>query len=236
MLDLASIAFNRPRAIREQVRLLDRFLGDEFELTVYDNSTDEAAAAEIAEACSARTLHEVRYERLRVEGSMHHLGLNYAAARLLERGASHVGFLDHDVFPTAPTSLVELIDRAGFYGVPQRHPPTGRLYLWPGFCFLSRAWLAGRPLDLSGIRSGNPREDGDTGSAAWPLFSEEDWARYEHPVFGYRQVRPVDGVGLQSWGVEQFGDWLHFTNESGWKAVPDREERDRLTYGLLEVL
>lgn len=230
MLALATVAFNHPRAISEQIRLLDKYLRDTHLLTVFDNSTDEEASEEILRICVQSATPHVR-----MPTRMHHETLN-AAARMLPEQAEHIGFLDHDVFPVEPTHLISLIAETGFYGVGQRHPATGHLYLWPGFCFFSRKWLAGRPLDFSGLRDGDKRNDGDTGSSLWPLFVDEEWEKMYRAPHSYGVVRRPDEFGLQSWGYERIGSWIHFSNASKWMAVPDPEERERLLFGLLEDL
>ena len=230
-LALASIAFNRPRMIAEQIRLLEKYLDDPYTLSVFDTSSNAVAAALIAERCSEG---EVGYRRLATRA--HHEGLNAAAASLLAGDAPIIGFLDHDIFPTKPTRLEPLIAGAGFYGVGQRHPATGRLYLWPGFCFFSREWLVDRELDFSGLRDGDPRNDGDTGSGLWPLFAEEDWSRLYRARHAHEAVRKPDNFGLQSWGVERIGDWLHLSNASDWMAVPNPSERERIVLSMLEAL
>ncbi len=53
---------------------------------------------------------------------------------------------------------------------------------------------------------------------------------------GYKPIRKPDNIGLQSWGVETIGDWIHFSNGSHWMKVPDPDERDRLTFELLADL
>jgi hypothetical protein len=239
---LATIAFNRPHMISEQIRLLGKYLEDDYVYAVFDQSSDEQAAEEIrAITVDGGGVY------IGLRSRMHHEGLNTAARELLlpsdECGlvlpfadAPYVGFLDHDIFPTGPTSLVSFIEPVGFYGVGQRHPATGRLYLWPGFCFFSRDWLAGRPLDFSGLHDGDKRNDGDTGSSLWPLFVEEDWQKLYRVEHSYQAIRRPDEYGLQSWGVERIGDWLHTSNASNWMAVPDPQERERLILELLVAL
>ncbi len=166
--------------------------------------------------------------------SMHHEALN--AAVPLVSHADYFGFLDHDVFPIRPTTLIDKIEQAGFYGLGQRHPATGHLYLWPGFCFFSREWLAGRTLDFSGYRDGDKRNDGDTGSANWPLFVDEDWEKMYSIPHGYEVIRRPDEYGLQSWGYETFGDWIHFSNGSQWMKIPNPEERERRLFEMLAAV
>lgn len=230
-LALASIAFNRPNVIAEQIRLLKKYLLDPFELTVFDNSSDDSAAEEISRRCVEE---KTGYQRL--TSRLHHEGLNVAGKEFLAGNTAYLGFLDHDIFPTRPTRLVPLIEKAGFYGVGQRHPATGRLYLWPGFCFFSRTWLADRPLDFSGLRDGDSRNDGDTGSCLWQLFADEDWKLLYRAEHSYQVVRKPDGHGLQSWGVEKIDDWLHLSNASDWMIVPKPKEREKILAEMLAAL
>lgn len=230
MIALASIAFNRPHMISEQIRLLAKNLQDPFQLNVFDTSSDMSAAKKIKRICSDVAV----YTRLKTHS--HHEGLNAAATELLAGHASYIGFLDHDVFPMRPTAIIDKIALAGFYGVGQRHPATGRLYLWPGFCFFSREWLADRPLDFGGLRDGDHRNDGDTGSCLWPLFAEEDWSLLYQPRHSYQVIREPDEYGLQSWGVEKIDDWLHLSNASGWMTVPNPKEREKILADMLAAL
>lgn len=232
-LALASIAYNAPRAVSEQIRLLKKYMLDDWSLIVIDNSTDHAARGEILETCDREQIGWVASDP---EHRLHHHGLNWAAAYMINRDAPNIGFLDHDVYPTKPTRLIPLIEEAGFLGVGQRHSATGHLYPWPGFLFFSREWLAGRPLDFTGISDRDPRNNGDTGSGLWPLFQDEDWKALYRLDHGYRALRAPDEHGLQSWGYEVIGDWIHITNASGWMRVPDRVERDCLVYDLLASL
>ena len=229
MIALATIAYNHPRLISEQIRLIGKNLYDRHELVVFDASSSEKESVAIRGICEA---HETRVVRLDMH--THHEALNLAAMWLRAAEAPYIGFLDHDIFPIRPTSLRDLIEGAGFYGVGQRHPATGHLYLWPGFCFFSREWLAGRPLDFSGLRDGDRRNDGDTGSGLWPLFTDEDWEKLFRVPHFHRPIRKPDAYGLQSWGYEVIGDWLHFSNASMWMKVPKPKERERLLFELLQ--
>lgn len=233
-LDIVTIAFNKPRLISEQIRLLRKHLTDDHRLVVIDNSNDRAQAQNIRELCE-RT--NTPYVFCAGEKSEHHAALNFAWESVLEpSGSPYVGFLDHDIFPTAATSLIDRIEPVGFYGVGQRHGPTGRLYLWPGFCFFSRDWLAGRDLDFDGIRGREKKDDGDTGSMNWPLFQHSNWEDMYVNKHGYQPIREPDDYGLQSWGFEWVSDWVHFSNGSHWMVVPAPLERDRLLFNMLATL
>ena len=232
-LALFTIAFNRPKLIAEQIRLLRKHLTDPFAHCIVDNSSSVAATTEIERICEE---NGIGYLRCADSEHRHPEALNFAFHHAVNEGLEIFGFLDHDIFPTRTTELTPLIEQSGFYGVGQRHAPTGHLYLWPGFCFLSAAWLAGREIDFNGIRGGEKANDGDAGSMMWPLFAEEDWHDLFKPAHGYRNLRAPDDYGLQSFGFETIGDWWHLTNGSHWMTVPGPDDRDALFYDLLSAL
>jgi len=226
-LHLVTIAFNKPRLILEQIRLLRKYLADPFGLWVLDNSSDPEAAAGIKMLCEREG---ISYSLGDDPEHMHHRALNQAARVFGEMQAEFFGFLDHDVFPSEQTQLLPLIEAAGFHGIGQRAPASGQLYPWPGWFFVSRDWLSGRELDFGGAGGG------DTGSALCTLFTEDDWLAFYRVEHGYRALRHPDDVGLQSWGYERLGDWIHLSNGSGWMEIPNPEERERLVFDLLESL
>lgn len=231
-LELAVIAHNQPRAVAEQIRLLRKHLTDPFNYTIVDSSTKETAAVELE-----RLARDAGVGYRRSIAHDHDVSLNFAWADVLEPSRSRfLGTLDHDIYPQRKTAIVKLIREAGFYGVGQRHAPTDRQYLWPGFCFLDRQWLAGRPVDFSGIRAETRADDGDTGSNLWPLFADVDWQQMHRPEHGYRPIRKPDELGLQSWGYEVIGDWVHLTNTSRWMAIPNPQEREELLFEMVAGL
>jgi hypothetical protein len=231
-LELATIAFNQPRLIAEQIRLLRKHLADPFNYTVVDASPDASARAAIEQVCRD---HGVGY---RGSPSTEHVdALNFAWSEVLQPSKSrYLGTLDHDIFPRRKTHIVRLTRGIGFYGVGQRHAPSGHEYLWPGLCFFDRVWLLGRDVDFGGIRGDDPADNGDTGSLLWPLFEAVEWQHMHRAEHSYRPVRKPDGYGLQSWGYELVGDWLHFSNGSNWMSIPDPQERMRLLLEIVEAL
>ena len=232
---VGTIAFNVPWAIEEQIRLFEKNLQDEHELRVYDNSSDNGASERIKDACGDHTA----YIRLGFPKHEHHFALNAAASDLLASGIKNIGLVDHDVFPARETSLVPFINGTGFYGIGQHHGPTGKNYLFPGFIFFSRKFVAGRRLDFNGIRGAHKRDDGDTGSGLWPLFEGESWEKMFRGKHNYGYLREPDNYGLQSFGYEMFedGGWIHLTNTSGWMHdIPEPGERERLARELIAKL
>jgi hypothetical protein len=231
-IDLYIVAFGRPDLLRHQIRLIRKNLRDSAGVTVIDNTPE--AVPEMELICQGS---QMGYMRSPSEDHLHSEALDFACEHALDStDAEFFGFLDHDIFPRQETTLIEKIEKTGFYGIGQRHAPTGALYLWPGFCFFSRSWLDGRRPNFDGIRGIDKRDDGDCGSANWPLFEHEVWENMWPMEHGYRFIREPDDYGLQSSGVEIIGDWLHLTNGSHWMQVPDPEERDRLTAEMIAAL
>lgn len=231
-LHLYIIGFGRPDLLYEQHRLINKYLKDPFEMTVVDNTPHPNDSLMRFTASNIG----VNYIRSSSKNYEHPDALNCAAEDALYRAVKFYGFLDHDIFPRRETEIVSVLKKVGFYGIGQFHSPTKHKYLWPGFCFFSADWLKGRKLDFNGIRGIDKRDDGDCGSMNWPLFEEEDWQKLHLIDHGYGFLRGPDGYGIQSFGYEHVGDWLHLSNASDWMEIPEPGERRRLAAELIARL
>lgn len=236
LLHLFVVGFGRPDLLRQQVRLLDEYLLDPFDLMVLDNTSDPR----LREAMKDTALDlGVSYRRVVSEKHEHPDALTRAAG-LARRGRyAYWGCLDHDIMPARSVRILDTLERVGFHGLGQTYSPrvgSPLRYLWPGWIFFSRRWLNGRIPNFYGIRGEHAFDNGDAGSLLHTLFSEDDWARLVHVEHSYGVIRDDDGHGLQSYGYELVDGWLHFTNASHWKDVPDVEERDRLLREMVDAL
>lgn len=224
--------FGRPDLLWEQKRLLGKYLDEDFSLQVVDNTIEHPHGME-------ETCHELGITYIRCNSNKHEHpdALNLAAAIAGRSPQPYWGTIDHDVFPRGKSTLIDKIDQSGFYGIGQRHTPTQSRYLFPGFAFFKKEWLNGRVPNFQGIRGIDKRDDGDCGSMMAPLFTDEDWKGMHRGEHSYGFLTDEDGHGLQSYGYEVFdGSWIHFTNASRWKQIPDPEERDRLIFEKLAAL
>lgn len=226
------VGFNRPDLLQEQKRLIDKFCPEISGLCCVDNTTG-GWGEKMEIVCRE---NNVGYVKTPGGLSQHPDALRHIVTMERKLKSDYWITLDHDVFPREPVTLIDKIDKAGFYGIGQTHPPTLRHYLWPGFCSFSRKWLNGREPNFEGIRGLNPREDGDCGSMMYSLFTEKDWENLHRPEHGYGSIRPVDQYGLQSFGYEFFDGWVHFTNASHWMEVPDTLGRDRDLRNMIKAL
>ncbi len=217
MISLFVVGFGRPDLLREQHRLLTKY-------------PDKS----IAEVCYELDLFYFRVNGIKNE---HHEALALASSLATEM--DYWGCIDHDIFPYRETSLISRIEQAGFLGMGQSYTPRigkASQYLWPGWIFFSNKWLDGRTPNFDGIRAEFKFDDGDCGSMLHSLFTEEDWQNCPNVEHSYGTIREEDGHGLQSFGFERIDDWIHLTNASHWKDVPDSEGRDRLLLEMIRAL
>lgn len=226
-LDLVTIACNNSHVVGEQIRLLRKNLSDRFSYTVIDNSLDRSQGRAIESLCRRQEVPYIRlpraYSSAYDPSASHGRALNWAWVNfILPRSAPYFGFLDHDVFPVLPTSLLRRLADQPVWG---RFQIRGsRWYLWPGLCVFDARWLGRRRLDFM------PGPGFDVGGRMHDLLDPQllpeslTW-----PAESRRRLREGGDV-TQDHLYETIGDWLHTVNASGWMPV---EGRDRPVADLL---
>jgi hypothetical protein len=205
------VAFENADVLARQHADLGRYLRDEHRLWVFDNSPSAEGRARIEGwAASAGVRYVPAPEGNPHTGTdpsaSHGLAQTWAYRQVLRHaGARCLGFLDPDVFPVAPTSVLDVLDRQPVYGHLQ--PREEAWYLWAGFAWF-RADALARGLDF------RPVPGLDTGGANWELvFRDLDRWQLEFPAHSY-VAEPVDpGVT-----PERIGDWVHTFNSSSWRG------------------
>lgn len=225
--DIITVAFNNDEVIRHQIRLLNKYLLDPYCYTVADNSSDPTKQDKITEICKQ---FDVSYIRLpknpynEINPSLSHgLALNWIYRNYVcSRKANFFGFIDHDIFPVYPTTIINSLRSSNVYGLVQER---GQMwYLWPGFCFFKYDFIKNRKVDFMPIR-GN-----DTGGGNWrSIYSSINKEIIPMVKHEYRKLR--DGEDPQEDWVEYIGDWLHTFNASKWKKV--KEGKDTLVNEIL---
>lgn len=215
VIQLVTVAFNNPLVIALQDDHLQANLTDRYRWTVADNSPRRDARCALRNVCRERGIPYVRLPRNPYTGRdpsrSHAEALNYVTRRYAaELPAPVVGFLDHDVFPMRPTSVVERMGAAVVYGRAQER--AGVSYLWPGLLFVRPDGIDLRALDF------HPWQGGDTGAGLYPTL--------------LRRLRPdqVTLTGTESHRFrkdteryEIFDDWVHTMNASYWKEAAPKE-------------
>lgn len=226
--DIITVAFNNDKVIRQQIRLLNKYILDSYYYTVADNSSDPTKQDEIAQICNQ---FEVSYIRLprnpynEISPSLSHgIALNWLYKNYVSpRKATFFGFIDHDIFPVRPTTIINYLKSSNVYGLVQEREQMW--YLWPGFCFFSYAFVKGCKVDFMPIKGC------DTGGGNWhPIYSSMNREMIPQVKHEYRSLR--NGGDPQGDLVEYIGDWLHTFNASKWKKV--NEGKDLLVDKLLK--
>lgn len=126
---------------------------------------------------------------------------------------SAFGFLDDDLFPTAPDDPFACLTKQDFYGVVRR--AGERWFLWAGFCLFRFAAVANQPLDFrpdyfNGL---------DTGGGNWEvLYRHADLARLRKaPIIG---TPYKDGVAMSAETYIQWSNgWLHEVGTNDRSAI-----------------
>ena len=132
-----TVGYGDPEAIDMQAAAVARFVPGAL-YVVADNSPDDAVAREIAAIAGRHGAPYVRLPRplLLEEGSRSHgLALDWIWRNVIRPGEPEAfGFLDDDMFPTAPDDPFAMLRQQPVYGALRRQGE--RWFLWAGFCLL----------------------------------------------------------------------------------------------------
>lgn len=208
---LVSVAFNDPTSVSRQVALIRHYVPAVVHV-VADNSTDDEAAREISDRTVAKSAFYVRLPAnpTRSPSRSHGLALNWVWHNVIRGGCpKYFGFLDDDIFPTAPSDPFEALSQQAFYGVirpgiPQPFDEKNRWFLWAGFSMFNFDLLGAIDLDFSqdwfvGL---------DTGGGNWErLYQYVDRASILEQETRFEPFRA--GLDVSDGPVQWCGSWLH---------------------------
>ena len=139
MIKIYAAVINRPEFISLQAKTFKKFLVNEFEFTVLDDSIDPSLESEIKDVC---TREEINYVRLPPE--LHQqarrgifigsyacaAGLQWTYDNLLRGTSDKVLWLDSDMFLYDTFDVEKYLDDCDLSGLPQRRKTIK--YLWNG--------------------------------------------------------------------------------------------------------
>lgn len=245
---LLSIAYNEFSLVEQQIYLLKKYFTDPFLHIVVDNSSDELIRTQIQKICKEQG---VEYAGVPANpytsNKSHGAAMHWAYFQLIKNSKfKRFGFLDHDIFPTAPFSLENRM-KNGIYGrvmhtyfkagYHENYSPVNPYWsLWAGFCFFEKKSFSGRfPWSLNffskHFKDGNFL---DTGGGLWDkLYSKLD---YPGELATYRTKRISDEPGdeIQNQSFEILDEsWIHFVSLSNWRRIADLDKKKAL---LVEIL
>jgi hypothetical protein len=209
---LISVAFEDSQMIAWQAPLVQLYVPDAL-YVVADNTPDDAKAAAIQEV--ARSF-DVPYVRLpsnptNSASRSHGLALNWTWHNLVRPNKPAMfGFLDDDMFPTAPTDPFASLSHQDFFGVVRPGVATpivdagDRWFLWAGFSMFRFEAVRNKPLDFSqdwflGL---------DTGGANWEvLYRHVDRSHINEQHTEFVPFR--EGIQMDDAPLQWCGSWLH---------------------------
>lgn len=247
-IDLVTIAFNNPFLIEYQIKLLKKNLSDTYFHIIADNSSNPDAKKKIEEICNKLCAYYVDlplnpFKRNKSHGAaMHWVYKNI----LRKRKAEFFGFLDHDIFPTEPTSLLKKLNKGFYSRVMHTYTPKGFINeindtwpywsLWAGFYFIKSDLLSKQNIYSFNFFPRSVKEGGylDTGGGLWdPLFSK---IPYPGKMADFKQFKFRETINgnVQTDYYEMFDDWIHFVNISNWYETPDIEMKKAFVINKLE--
>lgn len=217
---LVTIAFNDPQAIEWQTSLVRHYVPRAAHI-IADNSSDHVAAAEIAEIASRNGLSHLRLPE-NPWGSFsrsHGISMNWVWCNVLRPGAPHAfGFLDDDLFPTAPDDPFAPLDNQSFFGLVRE--AGQRWFLWAGYCSFRFDAVGNKPLDFGqdwfiGL---------DTGGANWEvLYRHVQRSMLQEPRSIFAPYKP--GIEVQDGPIQWCGTWLHEVGTMGDEALAADKRR-----------
>ena len=216
---LTTVAFDDPEAVAWQTALVRHYLPQALYI-IADNSTSESTAAAIAAQAQRAGISYLRLPSNPWDaGSRSHgLALNWVWHNVLRPGEPEAfGFLDDDIFPTAPDDPFAALASQDFYGVIRT--AGDRWFLWAGLCVFAFSQVRDKPLDFGqdwfiGL---------DTGGGNWrALFRNVDLAAIRHLPTHFFAFKP--GIDVTAGPLQWCGAWLH---EVGMMGEPEltREKR-----------
>ena len=177
---LVTVAFGDPELVSWQARLLRHYVPN-VPYVVVDNSLSDEVAREIFRVAGGAGAAYLRAPANPWSGDAasrsHGIVLNWTWRNVIVPGEPQAfGFIDHDIFPTAPTDPFAPLADQDVYGIVRTS--GSRWFLWAGFCMFRFAAVRDKALDFGqdwfvGL---------DTGGGNWhALYSRLERSRLQEP-------------------------------------------------------
>lgn len=113
------ITYNVPSLINNQVKLIQRYCEDEYDLIVVDNSTDKAAIAAISYYTTQLGVKLLKIKAAEAIGTESNVFACNFAYYKYRNDYDYFLFFDHDTFPLKKFSIIKELDGHIMAGVPQ---------------------------------------------------------------------------------------------------------------------
>lgn len=237
------IVYNTAQFLPKQLELMERFCVDEnYTVYVVNNSPVENAEINNQIECEAnkrgavylKTIPDAQHSN---PSCSHASALNFVY-REIGKNADYCLFLDHDIFPVSPFSVVEKLGNRLMAGVEQLRLTAEKKiqYLWAGLLFVNNTTMTEEDKDAVDFMPTSKYGIGlDTGGGIHELISRHGEKRF---LFLNEKRQPNDAVVTLQNRYSYFSMvddcWMHFINGSNWAKQKDEEGRLASLFAILE--
>lgn len=236
--DIITVAFNNVELIKYQTLFLQKFIRDSYTRIIVDNSTDRNKRKELYRYCLENNIAYIGLPK----NLLNKIGCSYSHAMALNYTWKHVimqrrpfafGWLDHDLFPTRPVSILKKLAHQPIYG-PLRQRGD-EWYLSAIMSFFQFSFVHGKRFDCMPVIPST--EYLDSGGRNWySLYSHLNRDTLVFPTECIEYLR--EGNDRYSDCLEFFDDklWLHTINGSLYKVVHNNEKNNLVKQRLDRIL
>jgi len=237
-IDIITIAFNNPLMIEYQINLMRKNVTDKFTHIIADNSNDSSVRKSIFGICNRLGVHYVSipvHNYLRNDS--HAVAMHWIYKNVIrKRKNKYFGFLDHDIFPIKPCSIIKKL-KNNIYGrvIAPDYRPVGKTVtnkqpywsLWAGFCFLKSDLLYDRNVyKISFFVRNTENGQLDTGGGLWDTVFKKISFPGELAKYSKVKFRDSDDSNIHTDYYECLDDeWIHTVNLSNSYPTPNFQEK-----------
>lgn len=202
-----------------QMQALKKFCTDEFEVEVIDNSTDLELAEQIEYHAKQQGVGYTKTFAHSQNGSDSHTWAANFAFQKFKHDFSYTLFIDHDVIPVMPFSIVEIL--SGGHVMAGLGQGAKKKYMWAGMVLLANERIDKSLVDFST----NPEFGLDTGGNLYKIvekYGEDNCIFFNE---SYHQNQYFKGVSYTHYAMINNGMFMHFVNSSMWNPVENNQAR-----------
>lgn len=222
-LHIITVTFNNELLLQPQINLIKKNIIDSCEFIVADNSSNINKRKLISEICKKNNVTYIPLPNnpYKIGSNSHAICLNWMFKNYIQiKNPLYFGFIDHDIFPIMPHSIISYLDKQPIYGHWQGN--KNYWYLWAGFCFFKYEKIKNKKINFSTTIINNNQVD--TGGANYnSIYKDLDINKLNFPDSKYINLRE-NGESLQSNTIQLIGNWLHSFNGSYWMEMAPKEQ------------
>jgi hypothetical protein len=223
------ITYNlQPDIFLLQVKSIRKFCKDDFDIKVFDNSYNPELAQAILYHCNTLDIEYRKTHASSRDGSDSHAFAANLSFSLLKNKYDVFVYLDHDLIPVKPFSVMEILQDKVLAGLGQGQ--TVR-YMWPG-CVMFKADEIGKGLiDFTP----NHQLTLDTGAGFYRVI--EAFGEGRCVFFNEEYVENSEYTGeYKFYSMINNGMFMHFVNSSNWNPIENNKGRLNSLYNIAEKL